>query len=103
MRTAGVRLKAEKAPAGFTWHRLDPEIHAPVRFSIAVSSWAARQPVSRAGFGRRFGLLIAGWTVLWAAVVIPGSIWFHGNPVWWIPGALITALPALVIYSREPS
>lgn len=67
----------------------------------ALSQWAKQQPVSPVGFARRHTAVIAVWALLWGAVVIPGTIWFHGNPAWWVPGALLTALPALVAYRRE--
>jgi hypothetical protein len=64
---------------------------------IAVLSvYAVRQPVSRHGFGRRHGLVIGTWAVLYVAVLMPGVIWFEGELAWWLPGAVLVSLPALV-------
>lgn len=65
--------------------------------------WSQRQPVSQAGWTRRHHLFIGTWAALWAVVVIPGSAWFRGNPAWWVPGALLMAVPALVVWPREPA
>ena len=66
-----------------------------------LEEWSRRQPVSRVGSSRRHRWFIGTWTLLWAAVVIPGSVWFRGNPAWWVPGALVMALPALVAWPWE--
>ncbi|SEG76259.1 hypothetical protein SAMN04489712_111142 [Thermomonospora echinospora] len=62
----------------------------------ALSVYAARQPVARRGFGRRHRLIIGCWAVLYAAVLVPGTIWFQGEPVWWLPGAVLVSLPAFI-------
>ena len=66
-----------------------------------LEEWSRRQPVSRSGKSRRHRWVIATWALAWAAVVVPGSVWFRGNPAWWVPGALVMALPALVAWRRE--
>ncbi|MEU1674848.1 hypothetical protein ABZ752_22880 [Streptomyces roseifaciens] len=66
-----------------------------------LALWANRQPVSRHGLGRRHHHLIATWGLLHAAVIAPGTIWFRGEPAWWVPGAVAVALPGLVGAWRE--
>ncbi|MFF4606986.1 hypothetical protein ACFY12_30170 [Streptomyces sp. NPDC001339] len=61
-----------------------------------LSVYAARQRVSRRGFGRWHGGLIGTWALLYNAVLIPGCIWFPGVAAWWVPGALVVALPGLI-------
>lgn len=62
----------------------------------ALSVYAIRQPVSRHGLGRRHQLMILVWTLLYIAVLFPGTRWFSGEPAWWLPGAVVVALPGLV-------
>ncbi|MFF8787246.1 hypothetical protein [Streptomyces sp. NPDC015125] len=61
-----------------------------------LSVYVARQRVARRGFGVRHGVLIASWGLLYGAVLAPGTIWFPGVLAWWVPGALVVALPGLV-------
>ncbi|MFE7302471.1 hypothetical protein [Streptomyces sp. NPDC057579] len=61
-----------------------------------LSVYAARQRVARRGFGVRHGILIGAWGVLYAAVLVPGDIFFRGAPAWWVPGAVVVALPGLI-------
>ncbi|MFE6687200.1 hypothetical protein ACFVFQ_12050 [Streptomyces sp. NPDC057743] len=67
---------------------------------VAVVSWlsvyAARQPVSRRGFGIRHGIMIGTWGLLYAAVLALGIIFFPGVAAWWVPGAVVVALPGLI-------
>ncbi|GGX72248.1 hypothetical protein [Streptomyces hiroshimensis] len=66
-----------------------------------LAVWANRQPVSRHGLGRRHHVMIAAWGLLHAAVITPGTIWFRGDLAWWVPGAVVVALPGLVGAWRE--
>ncbi|MFE1765066.1 hypothetical protein ACWDBF_33765 [Streptomyces angustmyceticus] len=61
-----------------------------------LSVYAARQRVARRGFGRRHGIMIALWGLLYGVVLAPGTMWFPGNLAWWVPGALVVALPGLI-------
>ncbi|WP_336054087.1 hypothetical protein [Streptomyces sp. CA2R101] len=61
-----------------------------------LSVYAARQRVARRGFGRRHGIMIASWGLLYGAVLFPGTMWFPGALAWWVPGALVVALPGLI-------
>ena len=60
-----------------------------------LSVWAARQPVSRRGFGPRHGAIIGAWAAIYVAVLIPGSTAFAGEPAWWLPGTVLAAVPSL--------
>lgn len=62
----------------------------------ALSAYAVRQPVSRHGFTRRHAMIIASWAVLYAAVLMPGVLWFEGELLWWLPGAVVVSLPAFL-------
>ncbi|WP_159471364.1 hypothetical protein OG879_21885 [Streptomyces caniferus] len=61
-----------------------------------LSVYAARQRVARRGFGWRHGVMMTCWGLLYGAVLIPGTMWFPGDPAWWVPGALVVALPGLI-------
>ncbi|UQA93861.1 hypothetical protein [Streptomyces halobius] len=61
-----------------------------------LSVYAARQPVARRGFARwHVGMIIA-WALLYPAVLIPGAVWFEGVAAWWVPGAMVVALPGVI-------
>ncbi|MFF2813493.1 hypothetical protein ACFVT2_41300 [Streptomyces sp. NPDC058000] len=61
-----------------------------------LSVYAARQRVARRGFGVRHGILIGTWGLLYAAVLVPGVMFFQGVAAWWVPGAVVVALPGLI-------
>ncbi|MFD8330529.1 hypothetical protein ACF082_18460 [Streptomyces lydicus] len=61
-----------------------------------LSVYSARQHVARRGFGRWHAGMIFAWALLYAAVLVPGTIWFQGAVAWWLPGALVVALPGLI-------
>ncbi|MFK0293387.1 hypothetical protein ACIQU6_23310 [Streptomyces sp. NPDC090442] len=69
-------------------------------FWVAMVAWlsvyAARQPVARQGFGIRHGIMIGTWALLYAAVLTLGVIFFPGVAAWWVPGAVVVALPGLI-------
>ncbi|MFF7727751.1 hypothetical protein [Streptomyces sp. NPDC008001] len=70
-----------------------------VLWAAAVSAlglYGARQPVNRRGLTRRHHTMIALWGLLHAAVITPGTIWFRGDPAWWVSGAVVVALPWLI-------
>ncbi|MER6048693.1 hypothetical protein K2224_09025 [Streptomyces sp. BHT-5-2] len=71
-----------------------------VGFWVAViaglSVYAARQRVARRGFGRRHGILIGTWGLLYGAVLVPGVMSFPGDATWWVPGAVAVSLPGLI-------
>jgi hypothetical protein len=71
-----------------------------IGFWVAVitglSVYSARQRVSRVGFGRWHAGLIIAWALLYGAVLVPGMIWFQDAAAWWVPGALVVALPGLI-------
>jgi hypothetical protein len=41
-------------------------------------------------------MIMATWGLLYAAVLMGGMAWFRGEPVWWVPGAVVVSLPAFV-------
>ncbi|MFI0784989.1 hypothetical protein ACH4Q6_05225 [Streptomyces lydicus] len=61
-----------------------------------LSVYSARQRVARRGFGRWRAGMILTWGLLYAGVLVPGTIWFQGAVAWWLPGALVVALPGLI-------
>ncbi|MFD9209756.1 hypothetical protein ACFVZM_26215 [Streptomyces sioyaensis] len=63
---------------------------------IGLSVYAARQRVARSGFRRRHATLITVWALLYGGVLSAGLIWFPGVVAWWVPGALLVALPGLI-------
>ena len=69
-------------------------IWAPALTGLSI--YAVKQPVTRAGFTRRHLLIIGSWTALYLAVLFLGTAWFEGDLAWWLPGALVVALPGLI-------
>ncbi|MEU5544939.1 hypothetical protein AB0G85_21475 [Streptomyces sioyaensis] len=63
---------------------------------IGLSIYAARQRVARLGFQRRHASLIIVWGLLYGGVLSAGLIWFPRVVAWWVPGALLVALPGLI-------
>lgn len=61
-----------------------------------LSFYAVRQRVSRRGFGRRHIGMIMVWALLYLAVLFPGVMWHQGAASWWVPGAVVVALPGLI-------
>lgn len=61
-----------------------------------LSVYAARQPVVQQGFGRRHLRLVLVWALLYVTVLVPGVCWFEGVAAWWVPGAVVVALPGLI-------
>lgn len=61
-----------------------------------LSVYAARQPVARRGFARWHSGLIISWGLLYFAVLFPGLTWFAGVAAWWVPGAVVVALPGVI-------
>ncbi len=49
--------------------------------------------VSSAGFGRRWVRAVAGWGVLYAAMMVLGLNLFRGDLAFWLPAAVAAALP----------
>ena len=64
---------------------------------IAATTWANRQRSAPLRLGRWFGAAFAGTGVLYAAGLFIGLAWQRGNPLFWIPAALVAAAPMLVI------
>jgi hypothetical protein len=63
-----------------------------VAFAIVITGYARRQPVAG-----RYLLVIGFWAVIYAAVLIPGFIFFFAhNPAWWTwrPRRRSTSVPA---------
>ncbi|MEV6566519.1 hypothetical protein [Streptomyces kronopolitis] len=63
---------------------------------VGLSVYAARQRVTRWGFQRRQACLVTAWGLLYGGVLTVGLIRFPGVVAWWVPGALLVALPGLI-------
>ncbi|WP_067965873.1 hypothetical protein [Nocardiopsis trehalosi] len=59
-----------------------------------LSAYAVRQPVAPRHYTRLHLTMIGTWAVLYAGVLVLGADRF-GDPAWWVPGALLTAVPPL--------
>ncbi|KAB2350964.1 hypothetical protein [Actinomadura rudentiformis] len=77
----------------------------PAGIVISVAFWAVtlpplifyavRQPVAHRGMARSHLVMMAAWTVLYLAVLMPGTQ-MQGEPGWWVPGAVAVSLPGFV-------
>ncbi len=64
--------------------------------TTALSVYAARQPVAYRGMAKTHGVMIGTWAVLYGIVLYPGIRFFPGNLAWWLPGAVLVAVPGFV-------
>ncbi|WP_150255037.1 hypothetical protein [Nocardiopsis deserti] len=62
----------------------------------ALLVFAARQPVSPRRFGALHGLAVFGWATVYGVTLFVGIRFFPGDPVWWVSGAALGAVPPLV-------
>lgn len=67
---------------------------------IAVMSWwAAQQRVTLRGHKRRTILAFGGWGVLYGATLLLGKYQFADDPAFWVPAAVVTAVPLVLVAS----
>lgn len=62
----------------------------------ALSWYASRQPVSSVRQPLRHRRMIVIWTVLYATALSAGLGHHQGDAAWWIPAAVVVALPAII-------
>ncbi|MEV5711875.1 hypothetical protein [Actinoallomurus sp. NPDC052274] len=60
---------------------------------VALSVYAAQQPVAHRGMAVTHGVMVGAWGVLYGAVLGVGIAFFPGDLAWWLPGAALVALP----------
>lgn len=68
--------------------------------------WAMRQGVFGAGWGRLHVTVFIVWGSLWMATAIVGMTLFQGEPAFWLPAAVVDAVPFLagaLVSSRTAS
>ena len=84
--------------------------HGPLRTAVmavfgimvlVLVVWAATRPVSPRRFVWLHTAMILGWAVLYSVALLVGRNFFPGEPAWWVPMAVATALPpwALTVYT----
>jgi hypothetical protein len=56
--------------------------------------WGAR--ITPAGFARRFAGAMVSWAALYALTLVIGLLAFRGQPVFWLPAAIVCAVPLLL-------
>ena len=71
---------------------------APAGAALApVGSPAARRPGPRAvGTRRRTAVGAVSWAVVYGAVLVAGLVVWPGSVAYWVPAALVSAVPLLV-------
>ncbi|MGW5880086.1 hypothetical protein ACWFMI_26410 [Nocardiopsis terrae] len=73
----------------------------------ALILYSRRQPVQPLGYARLHNWGIGVWAPVYATAVVAGSIFFQGESAWWVPMAVLSALPtsvaALVVLRRSRS
>ncbi len=71
-----------------------------------MSSWGARQRVVLRGNTRRSLLAFGGWGVLYGAAPLVGLLRYPQRPAFWLPAAVIVALPLVLVacwpHERRP-
>jgi hypothetical protein len=63
---------------------------------VGLTVYAARQRVAPPHFVRTHLLMILSWALAWILVVVGGPLLAPGSVTWYLPGALLTAVPPLV-------
>jgi hypothetical protein len=63
---------------------------------VALSVYAARQPVAHRGMAVTHGVMIGTWGALYGLVLGLGIAFFPGELTWWLPGAVLVAAPGFV-------
>ncbi|MBE3000509.1 hypothetical protein IDM40_17630 [Nocardiopsis sp. HNM0947] len=64
---------------------------------VVLVVWAATRPVKPRGFAWLHTGMIAGWAVLYTVALNVGLRAFPGDPAWWVPMAVATAVPPWVL------
>ncbi|WP_017602476.1 hypothetical protein [Nocardiopsis alkaliphila] len=65
-------------------------------FALALSLlslYMVKQPVKPLHYGKLHTWGIAGWGVIYSLAIVVGMIFFQGEPLWWVPMALLSAIP----------
>lgn len=65
-------------------------------FLTALITWAVTRAVVPRGFGWLHGAGMGVWGLVYGLVLALGIRYFPQDPSWWVPGAVVTALPLLV-------
>lgn len=65
-------------------------------FLAVLITWAVTRAVVPRGFGRLHGVGMGVWGLVYGLVLLLGTRHFPQDPSWWVPGAVVTALPLLV-------
>lgn len=63
----------------------------------ALSWWGARQRVVLRSNKRRTVVAFGGWAVLYVAALLLGLRFFPGRPAFWVPAALVAAIPLVLV------
>jgi hypothetical protein len=63
----------------------------------SMSWWGARQRVILRGHKRRSFLAFGGWGVLYGTTLLVGEYLFADQPAFWVPAAVITAIPLVLV------
>ncbi|OOC54164.1 MULTISPECIES: hypothetical protein [Nocardiopsis] len=59
-------------------------------------TFALRQPVQPRGYGWLHGAAMLGWGTVYGVTLFAGYAFFPEDPVWWVSGAALGAVPPLV-------
>lgn len=84
--------------------------HGPLRTAVmavfgimvlVLVVWASTRPVTPRRFTWLHTAMILGWSVLYSVALLGGLWFFPGESAWWVPMAVVTALPpwALTVYT----
>lgn len=68
-------------------------------YAVALTAllvYSTTRPVTPRGYSRFHGWSMAVWTPLYCVAVVAGAIYFQGVLIWWVPMAVLSALPTSV-------
>ncbi|MEU3018158.1 MULTISPECIES: hypothetical protein [unclassified Nocardiopsis] len=63
----------------------------------ALIVYSVRQPVKPLDYARLHNWGMAGWTLVYTVAIVAGSVFFRGEPLWWVPMAVLSAVPTTVV------
>jgi len=66
-------------------------------FAGTVAVWAARQGIRARNLNGRYLLAVCLWAVLYGAALLLGLPAQAGDPAYWLPAALVTAVPMVAV------
>lgn len=63
---------------------------------VVLIVYSLRQPVKPLDHTKLHNWGMAGWSLVYVVAMVPGSVLFRGELLWWVPLAVLSAVPTTV-------